>query len=92
IYFDPPYQPLSKTSSFTSYTSNSFGEDEQRRLSEVFKELDRRGCKVMLSNSHTKLVRKLYKGFKLEKVLAKRAINCKATGRGEIEEYLILNY
>ena len=92
IYFDPPYQPLSKTSSFTSYTSNSFGEDEQRRLSEVFKKLDRRGCKVMLSNSHTKLVESLYEGFRLETVFAKRAINSKASGRGPINEYVILNY
>jgi len=92
IYFDPPYQPLSKTSSFTSYTSNSFGEDEQRRLSEVFKELDRRGCKVMLSNSHTKLVESLYEGFRLETVLAKRAINSRASGRGPIREYVILNH
>lgn len=92
IYFDPPYHPLSKTSSFTSYTSNSFDEGEQRRLSEVFKKLDRRGCKVLLSNSHTKLVEGLYDGFRLETVLAKRAINSKASGRGPIKEYVILNY
>jgi DNA adenine methylase len=92
VYFDPPYQPLTKTSSFTSYTRSSFNEAEQRRLSEVFRELDRLGCRVMLSNSHTNLVRDLYAGYRLERVLAKRAINCKGTGRGAIREYLVLNF
>jgi DNA adenine methylase len=92
IYFDPPYQPLSKTSSFTSYTKNSFNETEQQRLCNVFKELDKQGCKVMLSNSDTPFIRKLYKNFRIEVVYAKRAINCKASGRGAITELVILNY
>ncbi len=92
IYFDPPYQPLNKTSSFTSYTKNPFREDNQKKLCKIFKELDRIGCKVMLSNSDTSFIRKLYKGFRIEVVLAKRAINCKASGRGEIKELVILNY
>ncbi len=92
IYFDPPYQPLSKTSSFTSYTKAPFSEKDQHRLFFIFKELDKIGCKVMLSNSDTHLIRKLYKGFRIEVVYAKRAINCKASGRGEISELVILNY
>jgi len=92
IYFDPPYQPLSKTSSFTSYTKDSFDEEDQEKLCKVFKELDKRGSKVMLSNSDTKFIRNLYKGFTTKTVLAKRAINCKASGRGEITELVILNY
>ena len=92
VYFDPPYQPLSKTSSFTSYTKNSFKEDDQKKLYKVFKELDRIGCKVMLSNSDTPFIWKLYKEFRIEVVLAKRAINCKASGRGKINELVVLNY
>jgi len=92
IYFDPPYQPLSQTSSFTGYTKGLFRENDQERLSDVFRKLDKIGCKVMLSNSDTKFVRKLYKDFRIETVLAKRAINCKPSGRGEISELVILNY
>lgn len=92
IYFDPPYQPLNKTSSFTNYTKNSFKEDDQKKLYNVFKELDKIGCKVMLSNSDTPFIRNLYKQFRTEVVLAKRAINCKASGRGKINELVILNY
>jgi DNA adenine methylase len=92
IYFDPPYQPLNKTSSFTSYTKEPFGENEQVKLGKVFRELDKIGCKIMLSNSDTSFIRKLYKNFRIEVVLAKRAINCKASGRGAIKELVILNY
>jgi len=92
VYLDPPYQPLSKTSNFTSYTKDSFDEDEQRRLCDVFRKLDRKGCKVMLSNSDTAFIKKLYKNYRLENVLAKRAINCKPSGRGTIRELVILNY
>lgn len=92
IYFDPPYQPLSKTSSFTSYTKDSFNEEDQQKLCKVFKELDKRGSKVMLSNSDTPFIRKLYKGFEKKVVFAKRAINCKASGRGKINELIIRNF
>ncbi len=92
IYFDPPYQPLSKTSNFTSYTKDAFSEKDQKRLCEVFKRLDKIGCKIMLSNSDTHFIRKLYKKYRIEVVYAKRAINCKASGRGAIKELVILNY
>lgn len=92
IYFDPPYQPLNKTSSFTSYTKEPFGEREQVKLSKVFRELDKIGCRIMLSNSDTSFIRRLYKNFRIEVVLAKRAINCKPSGRGAIRELVILNY
>ncbi len=92
IYFDPPYQPLSKTSNFTSYTKNAFSEEDQKRLCEVFKRLDKRGCKIMLSNSDTHFIRNLYKKYRIEVVYAKRAINCKPSGRGAIKELVILNY
>jgi DNA adenine methylase len=92
VYFDPPYQPLSSTASFTSYTENSFGLADQQKLSSFFRKLSNRGCKVMLSNSDNQLVRDLYRGFRIETVQATRAINCKAERRGQISELLIMNY
>lgn len=92
VYFDPPYHPRSATSSFTQYSENGFGEDEQRRLARVFRELDGRGAYVMLSNSDTPLVRKLYAGFAIDEVLAGRAINSKAERRGKVTELIVRNY
>ena len=92
VYFDPPYYPLSKTSSFTSYTRDRFDEKEQRRLASVYRDLDRRGCYLMLSNSSAPLIYDLYKGFRVVKVEASRAISCKGDGRGPVTELLILNY
>jgi len=92
IYFDPPYQPISSTSNFTSYTKDSFGLEDQKRLADVFRELDKRKCKVMLSNSDTSFIRKLYKQFRIEVVRAKRYINSNPAGRGEVRELVILNY
>ena len=92
VYFDPPYDPLSKTSAFTAYTSEGFGEVQQRQLAELFRTLDRKGCKVMLSNSATPLLDELYREYAPIRLKAKRAINCKGTGRGAIDELLIMNY
>jgi len=92
LYLDPPYHPLSVTASFTSYTSNAFGEEDQRRLAEVFRQLDAKGCLVMLSNSDTPFIRKLYEGYDVQVVYARRAINCRAEGRGPIAELVIRNY
>lgn len=92
IYFDPPYVPLNTTSSFTSYTADDFGIEDQKDLADVFLQLHRKGCRVMLSNSDTPLVRELYAGFRIESVKATRAINSKPNGRGEIDELVILNY
>ncbi|MCJ7457780.1 MAG: DNA adenine methylase [candidate division Zixibacteria bacterium] len=92
VYFDPPYEPLSRTSSFTGYTRSSSNKDDQERLYEVFCTLHRRGCKVMVSNSYTPLIQRLYKSFRNEVALAKRAINCKPSLRGAISELVILNY
>jgi len=92
VYFDPPYHPLSKTSSFTAYTAGKFDTSEQERLARVYRDLDRRGCYVMLSNSDTPLIRELYARFRIIEVQANRAINSKADGRGKITELLIINY
>jgi len=92
VYFDPPYHPLTRTASFTSYTSESFGEEDQIRLAKVFRKLAAKGCYVMLSNSDTEFVRELYAGFNITTVYAKRAINCRGDRRGPIAELVIRNY
>ena len=91
VYFDPPYHPLSETANFTSYTKDNFGKDSQVKLKEVFKKLDDRGCKVMLSNSYNDFILDLYEDFKIVTLSAKRAINSNASKRGEIKEILVLN-
>lgn len=94
IYFDPPYYPINGTSKFTTYTKEAFLEEEQNKLAEVFKKLDKKGCKVMLSNSDTKFIKDLYKNYKkyTATVGARRFINCVAEKRGEITELVIRNY
>ena len=90
VYFDPPYVPLSVTSSFTSYTSAGFGSDEQIRLRNLARELKQRGVHVLLSNSSAPLVRELYaEHFTITEVSATRLLNSKATGRGAITELVI---
>jgi len=91
IYFDPPYYPL-KAGSFTTYTKGNFLEKEQKQLAEVFKKLDKKGCKVMLSNSDTKFIKDLYKEYNINFVQATRMINCDATKRGKINEVVVRNY
>ena len=90
IYFDPPYDPLNKTSSFTSYAPAGFGKEEQVLLRDVYQELNARGCKVLLSNSDTPLIRELYQEFKIVTVRARRWINAKAEGRGKLNEVLVV--
>ncbi len=90
VYFDPPYQPLTATSNFTSYTKDQFGMEQQCRLAEVFKQLVKRGCHVLLSNSDSELVRNLYRDYRQVEIQAPRFINSKAAGRSSIVELLIL--
>jgi DNA adenine methylase len=92
VYFDPPYVPVSDTASFTKYARDDFGLDQQKDLTAVCRELDRRGVKFMLSNSRTDTVEKLYQGFHQRIVQALRAVNSKASKRGAVEELLITNY
>jgi DNA adenine methylase len=94
IYFDPPYIPLSKTSSFTQYSKGSFSGKEQKCLSEVFRILDLRGCFVMLSNSDHALTRELYRDYEKNIVIvrAKRMINSVGSKRGAINEVVVTNY
>ncbi len=90
IYFDPPYD--SDKSIFNSYTENGFGKEEQKRLSEVFKDLDKRGCYVMLSNYNTSLIKELYKDYNFNYVETQRNIGAKAKDRGIVEEVIITNF
>ena len=91
IYFDPPYDSENKDT-FNSYTEDGFGKDEQIRLAKVYKELDDRGCYVMLSNHNTTLINELYKDYNINVITAKRNINSKGEKRGAVEEVIITNY
>jgi DNA adenine methylase len=88
-YFDSPYFPVSVTSNFTTYTAGGFGLADQTRLRDVAAALVKRGVHVLLSNADTPLVRKLYRGFKIEEVQAPRRVNSKASKRGNVGELLI---
>ncbi|HMO78152.1 MAG TPA: DNA adenine methylase [Candidatus Paceibacterota bacterium] len=92
VYFDPPYHPLSETSSFTSYSKDSFSKDDQINLRDLFIELDKRGVYVMLSNSSAPFIQEIYSGFNQIPVFASRMINSKADKRGKISEVVVLNY
>ena len=92
VYFDPPYAPISKTSNFTGYNENGFGETEQIRLKELCDELNRKGVNFLLSNSDCQFIRELYKDYEITEIKAKRSINSNGNGRGEVSEVLIRNY
>jgi DNA adenine methylase len=90
VYFDPPYVPLSTTSSFTSYTAHGFGAEEQTRLRDAARALKERRVHVLLSNSSAPFVRDLYSdGFESIEVSATRQVNSKASGRGALTELVI---
>jgi DNA adenine methylase len=89
-YFDPPYLPISATSSFTGYSADGFGLRDHERLRDVARELKSRGVHVLLSNSAAPAIRELYAhGFEVTEVLANRAINANGEGRGKIPELII---
>jgi DNA adenine methylase len=90
VYFDPPYDPVTTTANFTSYTADAFGPDDQRELAETARALVARGCRVMLSNSDTPFVRSLYRGFRIDRVKCARAINSNASRRGEVDEVIVV--
>lgn len=91
IYFDPPYLPISAYSDFKRYTPDQFREADQVELARVFRELDAKGCRVVLSNSEHPRTRELYAGFSIHVVSAPRFINCKPGGRGSISELVVAN-
>jgi len=91
VYLDPPYDPVSQTSSFASYTPNGFGWEDQERLAHACVVLNRRGVRFLLSNSATPRIRALYAGFEQRLVHAPRFVNSKASARGAVEELLVFN-
>lgn len=99
VYFDPPYRPLSGNNSFVSYDKSGFDDSDQIELSQNFINLDKQNCLLMLSNSDPKNTNDndnffddLYKCYNIERVYAKRMINCQASRRGNITEIVVMNY
>ncbi|MEN6341279.1 MAG: DNA adenine methylase [Methanospirillum sp.] len=99
VYFDPPYRPLNATSSFTSYAKHGFSDDDQVRLARLFASLDKRGAALMLSNSDPRnhdpgdrFFDDLYSAWTIERVPARRSINCRGDRRGAVAELIIRNY
>jgi DNA adenine methylase len=99
FYFDPPYKPISETSSFNSYNKESFEDNEQVKLRDYCSLLDKMSCKWLLSNSDLKnydidndYFDDLYKNYNIQRIKSKRMINSKGSGRGEINEILVSNY
>lgn len=92
VYFDPPYDPVSNTASFTGYDKGGFDRKKQIELKQTCDELDNKGIKFLLSNSATDFIKELYEGYRIEVIQAKRPINSNPEKRGEIDEVLIRNY
>lgn len=99
VYIDPPYRPLSETSSFTSYSKTVFDDKQQIQLSEFTEYISGKGAKVLASNSDPKNTDKndnffdnIYKNFNITRVKASRMINSKGVGRGTLNELLISNF
>lgn len=99
FYFDPPYRPLSDTSSFNDYTKESFNDDAQIRLKEYCDRINNAGYSFMLSNSDCKGKTEsdnffdiLYKDYQIERVWASRSINANPNKRGKLTEILVHNY
>jgi len=93
VYFDPPYEPLSPTASFTGYQGAGFSSKDQRILRDIAVELKQRGARVILSNSSAPLIHDLYAGldgFTMEEIPSKRAIAARANGRKTVNEFLII--
>jgi DNA adenine methylase len=92
VYIDPPYDPVSDTSSFTGYSKGGFTRDDQIKLRKCCDELHTRGLKFMLSNSATSFIKEQYANYNITIVQAKRAINSNGAKRGEVDEVVVRNY
>lgn len=99
VYFDPPYRPISKTSYFQSYNTKPFDDNSQIQLANIFKLMNKKGVKLMLTNSDPKNTNpndnffdEIYKDFYIIRIPAKRVINSDGSKRGEINEILVTNY
>lgn len=98
FYFDPPYKPLSETSSFNSYAKDDFNDNEQIRLKDFCSKLDILSHNWILSNSDVKgkdnndnFFDDLYSDFNIQRVEARRSINANPEKRGKLTELLITN-
>ncbi len=99
VYFDPPYRPITETSSFTAYTENLFDDDKQIELAEFVNAMNIKGARILVSNSDPKnsnaeddFFEVIYSSHKIKRVNANRMINCEASARGKIKELLISNF
>lgn len=99
VYFDPPYRPLTDTASFTAYTENLFNDDSQKELANFVDELNKKGAKILVSNSDPKnsdtkddFFDDIYSAYKIKRVEATRMINCNGESRGKVKELLISNF
>lgn len=99
VYFDPPYRPLSDTSSFTAYTEYLFDDEEQVKLARFVDKMNEKGAKIVVSNSDPKnynidddFFDNIYSSHKIKRVEANRMINCNGEARGKVRELLIANF
>ncbi|MBI0098536.1 MULTISPECIES: DNA adenine methylase [unclassified Snodgrassella] len=92
VYLDPPYDPVSVTANFTSYTKDGFSRDEQIKLRKCCDELNERGIKFILSNSATDFICDQYSKYNIEIISAKRLVGADASKRGRIQEVIVRNY
>ena len=92
VYLDPPYDPISDSSSFTGYTKGGFGREQQESLKETCDRLNKKNVKFMLSNSATEFIKNLYKDYTIRTIQAKRSVNSIASRRGFVDEVIVTNY
>lgn len=92
VYFDPPYAPLTKTSSFEGYNSSNLGGFNQEELRNIVNELTEKKVFCLVSNSSAQIIEELYQGYRMEPLQASRAISASARGRKSVKEYLIDNF
>ena len=99
VYFDPPYRPITNTASFTAYTENLFNDDKQIELAKFVNDMNKKGAKIVVSNSDPKnsdgedeFFDDIYSSYKIKRVEATRMINCNGEARGKIKELLISNF
>lgn len=92
VYFDPPYAPLSPTSSFTGYTAGGFTDVDQQNLRDLCVRLDKKGVYFILSNSSAPAIFGLYQHFSIERIGVARAINATAARRGKVDEVVVRNF
>jgi DNA adenine methylase len=91
VYLDPPYPPLNGTAYFAHYTKDRFAAADQERLAKLVRELDTRGCDVMVTNAWVKTIKGLYKGFNFKRLTVTRWVTCNKK-RHRVREVVITNY